>query len=44
VSNGKAPGPDGFNGALIKSCWDIIANDLYELIDDFIMEKSSFNQ
>ena len=28
----KAPGPDGFNGAFIKHCWDIICQDFYRLI------------
>ena len=30
----KAPGPDGFNGAFIKHCWDIICQDFYRLIAD----------
>ena len=28
----KSPGPDGFNNEFIKSCWDIIKNDVFELI------------
>lgn len=31
----KSPGPDGFNAAFLKSCWDIIALDFYRLIEDF---------
>src|ERR1041385_8056221 len=31
----KAPGPDGFNGAFIKHCWDIICQYFYRLIADF---------
>jgi hypothetical protein len=31
----KAPGPDGFNGCFIKSCWDIIAPDFYKLCQEF---------
>lgn len=31
----KAPGPDGFNAAFLKACWDIIAPDFYQLIQDF---------
>ena len=31
----KAPVPDGFNGYFLKACWDIIAGDFYELIEDF---------
>lgn len=29
----KAPGPDGFNAAFLKSCWDIVAQDFYNLIE-----------
>ena len=25
----RAPGPDGFNGALIKACWPISKHDIY---------------
>lgn len=35
----KAPGPDRFNGAFIKACWNIIAEDFYELINDFYLGK-----
>jgi hypothetical protein len=31
----KAPGPDGFNGAFYKSCWEIIKHDIYQLCDKF---------
>lgn len=31
----QAPGPDGFNGALIKKCWDIIKADFVRLCRDF---------
>src|SRR4051812_25996860 len=31
----KAPGPDGFNGAFIKKCWNIICQNFYRLIADF---------
>lgn len=31
----KAPGPDGFNGCFLKSCWDIIAEDFYKVCRDF---------
>ena len=27
----KAPGPDGFNGLFIKTCWPIIKHDFYRL-------------
>ena len=31
----KSPGPDGFNGHFLKSCWDIIAPDFYKLCAGF---------
>ncbi|MCI24612.1 LINE-1 reverse transcriptase like, partial [Trifolium medium] len=31
----KSPGPDGFNFAFIKSCWDILKGDLRILFDQF---------
>ena len=31
----KAPGPDGFNGQFLKSCWHIIKQDIYSLCKDF---------
>jgi hypothetical protein len=31
----KAPGPDGFNGCFLKTCWDIVAPDFYKLCQDF---------
>jgi hypothetical protein len=31
----KSPGPDGFNGVLLKKCWHIIKEDIYELCFDF---------
>ena len=31
----KAPGPDGFNGQFLKSCWHIIKEDIYTLCNDF---------
>jgi hypothetical protein len=27
----KAPGPDGFNGHFLKTCWNIIKEDIYRL-------------
>ena len=30
----KAPGPDGFNGQFLKSCWSIIKHDIYQLCFD----------
>ena len=31
----KAPGPDGFIGAFIKSCWDIIKDDIIAAANSF---------
>ena len=31
----RAPGPDGFNGCFLKSCWHIIKHDFYKLCADF---------
>ena len=35
MPNDKAPGPDGFNGQFLKSCWHIIKDDIYQLCNDF---------
>jgi hypothetical protein len=35
LPNSHAPGPDGFNGLFIKSCWDIIKGDFLKLFRDF---------
>jgi hypothetical protein len=32
-----APGPDGFNGQFLKSCWHIIKEDIYQLFLIFMM-------
>jgi hypothetical protein len=31
----KAPGPDGFNGLFVKTCWPIIKYDFYNLCQEF---------
>ena len=31
----RAPGPDGFNGCFLKSCWHIIKHNFYRLCNDF---------
>ena len=31
----KAPGPDGFNGQFLKSCWHIVKQDIYLLCKEF---------
>jgi hypothetical protein len=35
----KAPGPDGFNGQFLKSCWHIIKEDIYKLYFQFYEGK-----
>jgi hypothetical protein len=35
----KSPGPDGFNGQFLKSCWNIIKHDIYRLCNDFYEGK-----
>lgn len=31
----KSPGPDGFNFNFIKPAWDVIKNDVYEIVKEF---------
>lgn len=31
----RAPGPDGFNGHFLKTCWHIMKEDIYQLCHDF---------
>ena len=31
----RAPGPDGFSGSFIKSCWHIVKEEFYRLCFDF---------
>ena len=35
----KAPGPDGFNGHFLKTCWHIVKKDIYQLCQDFFDGK-----
>ena len=35
MSADRAPGPDGFNGVFLKSCWHIIKHDFYKLCNQF---------
>ena len=37
----KAPGPDGFTDAFLKSCWDIIKNDIMEAANTFHCLRTS---
>lgn len=34
MHNGKAPGPDGFNVDLFKTCWRIVKHDILEVVED----------
>ncbi|XP_038993248.1 uncharacterized protein LOC120116942 [Hibiscus syriacus] len=31
----KAPGPDGFKGMFFKKCWDMVEEDLLEILENF---------
>lgn len=35
LPSNRAPGPDGFNGCFLKSCWHIIKTNFYKLCADF---------
>jgi hypothetical protein len=35
LPNDKSPGPDGFNGEFLKKCWQLIADDFYNLCAGF---------
>jgi hypothetical protein len=39
LPNDKSQGPDGFNNEFIKSCWQIISDDVKQLIRDFFEGK-----
>jgi hypothetical protein len=39
LPNDKSSGPDGFNNEFIKSCWQIISEDVKQLIRDFFEGK-----
>src|SRR4051812_26576476 len=32
----KSPGPDGFNGKFLKTCWSLICSDFYSLAEEFL--------
>jgi hypothetical protein len=38
MPNDKSPGPDGFNNEFFKNCWQIIRDDVRELIKNSMME------
>ena len=37
----KAPGPDGFNGHFIKTCWQLIKPEFYRLCTDFFSGQAN---
>ena len=39
IRTDRAPGPNGFNGQFLKSCWHIIKEDIYTLCNDFHARK-----
>ena len=34
MKNGKAPGPDGFNVDFFKACWNIVKQDILQVVED----------
>jgi len=40
MHNGKAPGPNGFNVDFFKTCWEIVKNDILEVVEDSRKSKS----
>lgn len=31
----KSPGPDGFNFQILKTCWEVVKDDILKLLDEF---------
>jgi len=40
IQNGKAPGLDGFNGNFLKACWNIVKQDILNLVEDCRMNRT----
>eukprot|EP00253_Pinus_taeda_P004208 PITA_04208 len=40
MQNGKAPGPDGFNVDFFKACWNIVKQDILNVVDDSRMNRT----
>lgn len=34
MQNGKAPGLDGFNVDFFKECWEIVKQDILDVVED----------
>lgn len=41
LPNNKSPSLDGFINEFLKGCWPLIAQDFYNLCEDFFMGKSA---
>jgi len=39
MQNGKAPGLDGFNVDFFKACWEIVKQDILEVVEDLRRSK-----
>lgn len=40
MQNGKAPGPDGFNVDFFKACWNIVKQDIQNVVEDSRMNRT----
>eukprot|EP00253_Pinus_taeda_P034910 PITA_34910 len=40
MKNGKAPGPDGFNVDFFKACWNIVKQDILNVVEDSKKDKT----
>ena len=40
MQNGKAPGPDGFNVDFFKACWNIVKQDILNVVENFKGSKT----
>jgi len=40
MQNGKAPGLDGFNVDFFKSCWNIVKQDILQVVEDSKVKKT----
>eukprot|EP00253_Pinus_taeda_P023451 PITA_23451 len=40
MPNDKAPGPDGFTINFYKACWEIVKNDIWEIVEDSRKSKT----
>eukprot|EP00253_Pinus_taeda_P029476 PITA_29476 len=40
MQNGKAPGPDGFSVDFFKACWNIVKQDILNVVEDSRRDKT----